>query len=279
MANNDTSSYILRWNEILGDLEYSAGLNWISTGVMAGGGITQLTGDVTAGPGSGSQASTLATVNPDVGSFTNANITVNAKGLITAATNGSGGGVSSFAKSGDTPITGDVTISEGANVTLTEVGQDVQIAVPAAGSSGQIQYNSSNAFAASAALTWDLNNLVLSTGAGNAHLQLLTSSGVPFITLQTTSPTQVFSTEIESNSVIMETNNMPMTMNDLNDDGAGHGSCLLLLRSNTRGFRAPALATPSASISSPIEGTLAYDTTNHVYTYYNGTTWKVIATV
>lgn len=54
------------------------------------GGITQLTGDVTAGPGSGSQATTLATVNGNVGSFTSANITVNAKGLITAASNGSG---------------------------------------------------------------------------------------------------------------------------------------------------------------------------------------------
>lgn len=50
--------------------------------------ITQLTGDVTAGPGGGSQAATLATVNANVGSFTNASITVNAKGLITAASNG-----------------------------------------------------------------------------------------------------------------------------------------------------------------------------------------------
>lgn len=55
-------------------------------------GITQLTGDVTAGSGSGSQAATLATVNSNVGSFTNASITVNAKGLITAASSGSGGG-------------------------------------------------------------------------------------------------------------------------------------------------------------------------------------------
>jgi len=52
--------------------------------------ITALTGDVTAS-GPGSSAATLATVNGNVGSFTNANITVNAKGLITAASNGSGG--------------------------------------------------------------------------------------------------------------------------------------------------------------------------------------------
>lgn len=52
--------------------------------------ITALTGDVTAS-GPGSAGATLATVNSNVGSFTNANITVNAKGLITAASNGTGG--------------------------------------------------------------------------------------------------------------------------------------------------------------------------------------------
>lgn len=52
--------------------------------------LTALTGDGTAS-GTGSQPLTLATVNANVGAFTSANITVNAKGLITAASNGSGG--------------------------------------------------------------------------------------------------------------------------------------------------------------------------------------------
>lgn len=66
----------------------------ISSGIIsaAASGINQLTGDATAGPGTGSQAITFATVNGNVGSFTCANVTVNAKGLTTAAANGSCGG-------------------------------------------------------------------------------------------------------------------------------------------------------------------------------------------
>lgn len=49
--------------------------------------LTALTGDATAS-GPGSAALTLATVNGNVGSFTYASITVNAKGLITSASSG-----------------------------------------------------------------------------------------------------------------------------------------------------------------------------------------------
>lgn len=64
----------------------------------AGNYITALTGDVTAS-GPGSVAATLATVNGNVGSFTNANITVNGKGLITAASNGAASGTGTVSTS------------------------------------------------------------------------------------------------------------------------------------------------------------------------------------
>lgn len=54
----------------------------------AGNYITALTGDVTAS-GPGSVAATLASVNSNVGTFTNPSVTVNAKGLVTAISNGS----------------------------------------------------------------------------------------------------------------------------------------------------------------------------------------------
>lgn len=94
--------------------------------------ITALTGDLTAS-GPGSAAATLATVNSDVGSFTNANITVNAKGLITAASNGSASGLS--LEVNGTPNVDQTLLNlvEGTNMTITDNG-DGSVTFDASGS-------------------------------------------------------------------------------------------------------------------------------------------------
>lgn len=110
--NSSTVGHLACWNNttgtLLSDCGASTGVTRLiagsgislspsgGTGVVTvtatggGSGITQLTGDITAGPGSGSQAATLATVNSTTGTFANPTITINGKGLITHASAGTG---------------------------------------------------------------------------------------------------------------------------------------------------------------------------------------------
>jgi hypothetical protein len=106
LTNNSTTISGGSANQLLydngGTLEEAAlggGLS-LSAGTLTGG-ITALTGDVTAS-GSGSVAATLATVNSSPGSYTYSSLTVNAKGLVTAASSGT---------APLTSLTGDVTTS------------------------------------------------------------------------------------------------------------------------------------------------------------------------
>jgi len=121
------------YNFQIGDLVIYNGTQWELTTPAAGvqsvngsqgavtvNAINQLTGDGTAGPvsGSASAALTLATVNSNVGSFALANITVNAKGLVTAAsaptTTGSGNVVLSTS-----PVLTSPSLDTPSSITLT----------------------------------------------------------------------------------------------------------------------------------------------------------------
>lgn len=118
----------------------------LSSGTVPAARMPALTGDITTSVGT--VATTLATVNSNVGSFGDSthftNFTVNAKGLITAAS---------------------------------------QVAVPAAapgGSNTYVQFNDSSAFGGDSGLTFDKTNKALSIGGAT-----VTANAPPITVLQT----------------------------------------------------------------------------------------------
>lgn len=88
----------------------------------AGNYITALTGDITAS-GPGSAAATLATVNANVGSFNPAVITVNAKGLITAAASATTGNLSGNSSAG-LSVSGGTLAVLGTGATISQTQAD-----------------------------------------------------------------------------------------------------------------------------------------------------------
>jgi hypothetical protein len=235
MSNEGPKSYPVVYDAQNG-LQYLFQTGYITLPEAPLNSITTLTGDVTAS-GPGAATTTLTTVNNNVGSFTSANITVDAKGRVTAASSGSG-------------------------------------AAPG-GNSTDIQFNNSGAFAGTDALTWTESGATASlsiTGTSptrGGDLFVNSQLGSRFIDL--------YCNDTKSQFVWGNGDESVFIGEKVNGGDAFDPSSIVELNSTTRGFLPPAMTTTQRdAITAPAAGLEIYNTTTNTEQYYNGSLWKDI---
>jgi hypothetical protein len=211
-ANASTTNYTIVWPAAQagasGDVLTNDGSGNLSWAPASGSGaITALTGDVTAS-GPGAAAATLATVNSNVGSFGSStsipSFTVNAKGLITAA---SGNAV--VAPAGT--LSGTTLNATVVSSSLTSVGtissgtwQGTSIA-PTHGGTGLSAYSTGDILYASA------SNVLSALSIGSSGQVLTVSGGIPSWQTATTGTVTSVALSDGSTSPIYSISGSPVT--------------------------------------------------------------------
>lgn len=172
--------------------------------------ITALTGDVTA-TGPNSVTATLATVNSNVGSFTNANITVNAKGLITAASNGTGGsgGTGNVATS-SAETSGYVPFWTSTSATPATLGSDSGFVYNSTLDKLTVSYASTTALSVSGATYLDSLTGLLQ-GNGSSAVTAITNSSTAGQVLRVTGASTYGWGALDLGDTDAVTGNLPVT--------------------------------------------------------------------
>lgn len=191
------------------------------------------------------------------------------------------------------------TMSGGATISDTGV---VTLTLTPAGSDSWLQYNNSGAFGADGNLVWilgtarmgirvsnpqaslhiaaggleldrsDLN--VTSTGLGAANLNLTSNGGANGGNVVLTADTATNGGNIFLLGVGASKGQVGVGTSTPN------ASASVQIDSTARGFLPPRMTnTQRDAISAPAEGLTVYSTTDHALEFYNGTTWKQVATV
>lgn len=197
-----------------------------------------------------------------------------------------GANVTSIHADNNPLLHGDIQFLSGTNAHLPQLGQTITVNVPAAGTTGQLQFNldTQNDFGADVNLFWDNINKRLGIG-NNAPATTLDVSGTAHVsgatslssTLDVTGDTQLHSTVEITGTTTVDTTTLVV---DASTHNVGIGtttpdtSAMIDVKSTTRGALVPRMTTAQRdAIVSPAVGLLIYNLDSNLFNFWTGTTW------